>query len=232
MDDRKKKSPEPQEKLHLNYNREEFVDTFFKKGAEFAAELLDELQALRKENKQLINKNANLIIQLASDDAIRDLLVKIDELEREKSKLEGHANNAVKITEDYADRYSEVEKELDTMANLYVALYQLHSTLVPNEVLGVIEQLLAQFVGAGNFVIYLKRNIDGDDYLVPIHAYHCNNIAGTQIKWGTGPIGETAETKLHFVGDSIQNRRELSSGVHSDGARRRYHRRYRYSGIL
>lgn len=181
--------------------REEFFETFFKKGAEFASELLNELEALRRNAESLSQENVSLRHQLASDDAIRDLLKKIEELEDEKNKLREHIQSAAERTENFADRYREVEKELDSMANLYVALYQLHATLSPPEVLGVIEQLLAQFIGAGSFVIYLRRGNDDEKHLAPVHAYHYEEAVGTRIKWGEGPIGEAAATQVHSVGD-------------------------------
>jgi hypothetical protein len=181
--------------------REEFFETFFKKGAEFASELLDELESLRRNAENLSEENLSLRHQLASDDAIRDLLKKIEELEDEKNRLRLHIQSAAKKTEDFADRYHEVEKELDSMANLYVALYQLHATLSPQEVLGVIEQLLAQFIGAGSFVIYLRRDDERGKCLVPVHAYHFEEAAGTRIEWNEGPIGEAAATQTHSVTD-------------------------------
>ncbi|MDJ0765693.1 MAG: GAF domain-containing protein [Myxococcota bacterium] len=192
---------EPKELLGFASKREEFFETFFRKGAEFANELLKELETLRHDTALLTEENVSLRHQLASDDAIRDLLKKIESLESEKHKMREHIQNAAARTEDYAGRYAEVERELDTMANLYVALYQLHSTLSPEEVLGVIEQLLAQFIGAGSFVIYLRSD-DGDvPVLKPVHAYHCEEVTGTRIRWGEGPIGEAASTQVHSVAD-------------------------------
>lgn len=194
----------PTETVALEGRKEEFFETFFRKGAEFANELLTELETLRFNAKQLSEENISLKHQLASDDAIRDLLAKIENLEEEKQKLRSHIQNVSQKTNDYAGRYQEVEKELDSMANLYVALYQLHATLSPQEVLGVIEQLLAQFVGAGSFVIYLRREGEEGPYLEPVHAYHCHEAAGTNIKWGEGPIGETAETQVQWVADLMR----------------------------
>lgn len=195
----KKKGQE--DKLSLSSEREDFFEAFFRKGAEFASELLRELNELRATSRSLKEENIDLKHQLASEGAIRELLEKIDRLEKEKNSLKQNVEVSVRESENYADRYQEVEKELDMMANLYVALYQLHSTLSPNEVLGVIEQLLAQFIGARSFVIYLKREIDGEKMLLPVHAYHCNSATGKKVKWNDGPIGEAAATGVHFVSD-------------------------------
>jgi hypothetical protein len=200
MDDTKKAAT-TEDGTDLSEQGKDFIETFFRKGAEFTSELLIELEALREHAQKISEQNVELRHQLASDDAIRDLLKKIEHLENEKNKLRGHAQNAAEESRDYAGRYAEVEKELDSMANLYVALYQLHATLSPREVLGVIEQLLAQFVGAGSFVIYLRREKEGNLILEPIHAYHCDNAAGKEVPWNEGPIGEAAATQLHSVAD-------------------------------
>ncbi|MFO8070935.1 MAG: GAF domain-containing protein [Polyangia bacterium] len=189
------------EHLDLEDRREQFLETFFRKGAEFTNELLDEVGNLRARIDQLTEENAALRHQLASDDAIRELLVKIEELEREKSSLRGRAKNATEESLDYKERYSEVERELDAMANLYVASYQLHSTLRPAEVLSIIEQLLMQFVGAASFAIYLRTDTADAHVLQPAHTFECERVRGNEVRWGEGPIGEAAETQVHSVRD-------------------------------
>lgn len=188
------------ETMDLESKREDFVETFFRKGAEFTSSLLAELQSVHEENERLRNDCAELRHHLKSEEAIRELLNKIEELEQDKDNLQQHVRTELKTREDYAARYAEVERELDTMANLYVALSQLHSKFKPAEMLGVIEQLLAQFVGAGSFIIYLRRNNGKLPVLHPVHAYHCERVEGP-IEWNDGPVGEAAATQMHFVAD-------------------------------
>lgn len=185
--------------LNLAAQREEFLETFFRKGAEFASELIDELETLKVKLNALTLENAELRHHLASDDAIRELLVKIDKLEEEKKRLRSRAEVAVREIHDYEGRYSEVEKELDAMANLYVASYQLHSTLEPTEVLSVIEQVLMQFVGVGAFAIYLVRHSDDAKPIEPVHAFQCEGVEIKSEPWGQGAIGEAAATGVYFV---------------------------------
>ena len=180
--------------------RSEFIETFFRKGAEFTSSLLSELKSLKEDSERLQLENAELRHHLASEEAIRELLEKIEKLEQEKDRLTRNVRHEAAKNEDYAERYAEVERELDTMANLYVALSQLHSTFEPKEMLGVIEQLLAQFIGAGSFVIYLRRGAEDEKRLEPVHAYHCSPVQQSVV-WGEGPVGETAATKLRFIAD-------------------------------
>lgn len=201
MKDEKKSSLDQSEVLDLMAKREEFMETFFHKGAEFSAELIEELQELRQSAAKLAEENMELRHQLASDDAIRDLLRKIEKLEREKESLLSRMEIAVHQSRDFAGRYAEVEKELDAMANLFVAAYQLHANLDINEVLGVIEQLLLQLVGVHSFAIYLRKDGDDDKMLEPVHAYHCDKVKGAPVALGEGPIGEAAVTQVPFVVD-------------------------------
>ena len=198
MSDEKKSVETPPD---FDFERGEFVETFFRKGAEFTSKLLAELKSLQSYTERLKDENAELRHHLASEEAIRELLEKIDNLEQEKARLKAHVKDENERKVNFEEKYAEVERELDTMANLYVVLSQLHSKFEPKEMLGVIEQLLAQFIGVGSFVIYLRRDNGKNRYLAPVHAYHCDNV-GEMIAWGEGAIGETAETQMHYVPES------------------------------
>ncbi len=195
---REGKSEDP---LNLTAKREEFLDNFFKRGAHFTTELLGEIDSLRKRVSNLSDENANLQTHLASDDAIRDLLTTIEKLEEDKHKLRTRMKDADNENRNYIDRYAVVEAELDGMANLYVASFQLHGTLQPEGVLSVLDQMLMQFVGAASFAIFLRQPADGTDLLIPVHAFHCDSVKGTTVPWNQGIIGESAATQVSHVGD-------------------------------
>ncbi len=146
--------------------RDSFVHTFFKKGAEFTDELLRDNDRLRKRLFDLESENAALRTHLASDEAIRELLRKIEHLEVEKEQLLSHVREAERHSSHLFTRYSEVEEELSNLAHLYVASYQLHSTLHLREVLRHLQELLTQLVGSRTHAFYLKDPTVGE--LVPI----------------------------------------------------------------
>ncbi len=193
-----KKADEILTNAKFDFERGEFVETFFRKGAEFTSQLLGELKKLQSHAERLKNENAELRHHLASEEAIRELLEKIDMLENEKKQLSQHVEGETQKNVDFAEKYAEVERELDTMANLYVALSQLHSKFEPKEMLGVIEQLLAQFIGVGSFVIYLRRDEQSARYLEPVHSYHYGEV-GDNVAWNEGAVGEAAASQLNFV---------------------------------
>jgi hypothetical protein len=160
MSDKKaktKRSDRPPTDLsaQLKVQRDSFVHTFFKKGAEFTEELLRENERLRKAVGEVESENAALRTQLASDEAIRDLLRKIDSLEREKSALLSHVYEAEAVSTRFLNRHAQIEEELSNLASLHVASYHLHSTLRLPRVVRHLKELLAQIVGARSFAIYV-----------------------------------------------------------------------------
>jgi GAF domain-containing protein len=175
MTDRKAKKEEslPPEPPHadLKTQRDSFVHTFFKKGAELTDELLKENERLRKIQVDLDKENAALKTQLRSDEAIRDLLRKIEHLERDKQFLLSSVHEHEAVSTRFTSRFAEIEEELANMANLYVASYQLHSTLQLATVLRHLKELLAQLVGARAHAFYLASrpgSNGGTPELIPI----------------------------------------------------------------
>lgn len=188
---------------------EEFLETFFRKGAEFTEQLLSETQKMKARIQDLSEENIQLRSQLASDDAVKDLLVKIRSLEEEKVNIRRTAADARKEYQTYENRYGEMEQELDQMANLYVASSQLHATMKASEVLSVIEQMLMQFVGAASVGIFLRAyDEDKTPYLKPVHSFHCDEIRGKRVKWNTVPIGEAAATGVSFITEPDKAKKE------------------------
>jgi GAF domain-containing protein len=193
----------------LTVQREEFLETFFKRGAEFTNELLGEVHELQGQLRQLRDENAALRLHLASDDAIRDLLVKIEALENEKHALATHIESSKQESSDYLSRYHDVELELDAMANLYVASYQLHIALTPAEVFSIMEQILMQFVGVARFAVLLRRNVSGGEpVLETVHLFHCDELAGRAMKGADEIIRESVSTAVHYLGDPTEPREE------------------------
>jgi hypothetical protein len=138
----------------LKQKRDAFLHTFFRRGAELTDELVHENKRLREEIVTLEEENAGLKTQLASDRAIRDLLEKIDSLEREKSRLLSTVHEHEEITNRFTNRFTEIEQELESFANLYVASFQLHMSLRARAVARNVRELLVQLIGARSLAIY------------------------------------------------------------------------------
>jgi nitrate/nitrite-specific signal transduction histidine kinase len=59
------------------------------------------------------------------------------------------------VSQEFTARYHEIERENNNLANLYVASFQLHSTMDLREVTQIILEILLNFVGAKTFAIQL-----------------------------------------------------------------------------
>jgi hypothetical protein len=156
MSEKKGREPrhEDSEPNELKAQRDAFLQTFFKRGAELTEELMRENSRLRDQIATLEANNASLKTQLASDRAIRDLLLKIEDLEREKARLLSTVEEQEEITSRFSNRFAEIESELESFANVYVASFQLHSSLRPPLVLKNLKELCVQLVGARSVAIY------------------------------------------------------------------------------
>jgi hypothetical protein len=146
--------PGPSVGTELKEKRDAFLQTFFKRGAELTDELVKENRRLHEFATRLEEENASLKTQLASDRAIRDLLLKIDQLEREKARLLSTVHQQEELTSRVTNRFQEIESELESFANLYVASFQLHASLKARNVVKNVKELLVQLIGARSVAIY------------------------------------------------------------------------------
>lgn len=191
------KAPVPERTRDLRSEREEFIRTFLHKGAEVTEALLRENKGLDEELTQLREENAKLRAHLASNDAIRELLVTIDGLEQERKSL---LQRSGEIQQQFAQReqhHSEIEKELNDLASLYVASFQLNSTLSIGRVIKHMSELLEQLVGAQSFAIYLLST-DGARG-IPVGARGQLPAALGPVSLEDGPLGDVCLTGVARV---------------------------------
>src|SRR5262245_40295320 len=107
--------------VDLSRERETFVRTFLRKGVELTEGLIEDNKVLRSQVIEAQREIARLRAQVASDDAIRDLLRKIESLEGERRELLERSNELMESTRRSEHRNVEVEQELHDLANLYIA---------------------------------------------------------------------------------------------------------------
>jgi hypothetical protein len=174
----------------LKGKRDAFLQTFFKRGAELTDELVSENRKLRDQIADLETENAALKTQLASDEAIRDLLRKIEQLEREKARLLSTVHRQEEITH----RVTEIEAELESFANLYVASFQLHTSLRVRSVVRHVRELLEQLVGARSLAIYFIDEVARR--LSPISSYGVDIATLPAIPLHDAPPGDVAAATI------------------------------------
>ena len=189
--------------VDLVKERETFVRSFLKKGVELTEELLHENVELRDEAARLRQENARLRAQVASDDAIRSLLAKIEELEVEKKSLVTRSEELAEAQASDEGRYVEIERELNDLANLYVASYQLHASLSVRRVTRHLLDMVGQLVGAFSFAIYA---VDGEAGVIrPIASEKVAPEELLPVPLGEGPVGEACLTGIAKIPDKLSN---------------------------
>lgn len=186
----------------LKKERDAFIQQFFRKGAQFTEELLKENERLRDRMLEIEAENRKLRAHLASDEAIRDLLRKIEELESEKMDLVHRSARAEAVQDNFSAQYAEVENELAHFANLYVATSQLHTALSVRGVLRALKELLAQLLGAAAFAVYLLSDDGAELVALTSEGVESSDVARLPVTHGAiGRAFADGEVAFRVEGD-------------------------------
>jgi len=175
-----------EKEINISRTADEFLQ-IFRRGEEFTKELIKENERLRFRLVQLeeeVNKEGNEGRARVYEDRIKML-------EQEIGSLVERYKQAEEENKDFVSKYVEVEAENNMLANLYVASYQLHSTLDFNEVLRVVMEIIINLVGAEKFAIFLLD--DKTHELVPVASEGLSLNEFPKVKPGEGTIGKVAK---------------------------------------
>lgn len=164
--------------------------TMYNKVAQFTQELLEQNQILSEQIKKLEQEKEKALKEIAGKEE-QELQKKIEELKKEKDELLSKYKEVSQETKDFAQRYHEIETENNNLANLYVASYQLHSTLDFMEVLDVITEIIINLIGAGKFAILLHQEKQG--VLKPVKSEGLPLESIPEVRLGEGMIGAVAQ---------------------------------------
>lgn len=181
---------------------EEFVN-LFEKGLSFTKEILAENERLRF---RLASLEAEVDVsrrhggQVDGDALVHALRKQLTELEAERSRLLSSFQEVENLNRDYQQRYVEIETEHNNLANLYIASYQLHSTLSFREVVQVVSEIIINLVGVASFVLYLYDT--ASEKLEPLtsEGIELDGIVAVDLK--DPVIGRAASTKERYVRDA------------------------------
>jgi hypothetical protein len=186
----------------LTAKREEFLRSFVRRGVELTEELLGENRVLQERLMSLEQDNARMRAQLASDDAIRELLSKIEGLERERQLLLSRSTQLETVSRQAEGRYREIEHDLTELASLYVAGDQLASHLEPRRVVRNIRELLEQLVGVRSFVLYRVEPSGTRAVVLAVHGSAAEGAPPISLTEG-GQIADACLTGVVWVADRI-----------------------------
>lgn len=100
-------------------------------------------------------------------------------------------------------KYTQLEEENNNLANLYVASYQLHSTIDFMEILRILLEIITNLIGAERFTIMLID--EQSNKLVPraSEGMSLDTLSVTEI--GKGIIGKVAATGESYFTSALSN---------------------------
>ena len=130
----------------------------FRKGQEFTQDLLKENERLRF---QVVHLEEAMKTKLEAPDSgqqssmSQDMAEQLAQYEARFAELETRLSEVEAENVDFVQRYIDVEEQNNNLANLYVASFQLHSTLDYQEVLQIILEIIINLIGGEIFAIYL-----------------------------------------------------------------------------
>lgn len=132
----------------------EFIGVF-SKGAQLTEELIGENRRLRLKLTAMEQDTLDRGAGTTGDEAILRLQRRFDELQARHDAMVAKIKNVEQENQDFAQRYIEIEEENNNLANLYIASFQLHSTLNFREVLQIIQEIVINLIGAETFCVYV-----------------------------------------------------------------------------
>ena len=174
---------------------EELIEVM-RRGQRFTEGLLAENERLRldavKNESERIRRENELVARVSAltlvNDQLRDSHVHLDRRLQE-IQAENH---------EFASRYVEIGRENESLANLYIASYRLHSTLNPEEVSSIIGEIMVELVGAEEFGLLLID--ENTNELTPIIVEGTLHDYPAHILVGEGPIGKAVrEGKPYYA---------------------------------
>ena len=200
--------------LDLVESKREFIETFFKRGAEFTEELMRENEKLRfrvvqlEEERRALAASVQSPTPTAGAGALRELVARIEQLEGEREALMSRFAGVERLNRDIYDRYHDIERENNNLANLYVASFQLHSTMELRELTQIILEILLNFVGAKTFAIQLV-----DDEHGKLRTLASEGIERAKVPEGSvaeGHVGDVIKSGHHYIdGERLRARADL-----------------------
>jgi len=167
----------------------DFMD-MYSRVAEFTRELMEENHKLQARINELMSDRERLLLDSDQAPEEANLLRRLEEVKKEKQDLLQHYRRIEEENKDFQHRYHEIESVNNNLANLYVASYQLHSTLDLNEVLYIITEIIINLIGAQTFSIMLLNDKKGCLEAVKTEGLSFEEMPA--LKKGEGVIGQVA----------------------------------------
>jgi transcriptional regulator with GAF, ATPase, and Fis domain len=166
----------------------------FQEAKEFTEELLKENERLRFRLAALEDAGGG-----ASPEA-EVLNKRVRELEDRLAEVEARFRKVEAENKQFADRYIEIESQNNNLANLYVASYQLHSTMDYKEVVRIVQEIIINLVGAEAFHIFVVSDKTSQ---LELETSEGQEAPRRTVALGEGLIGEAAQSGENFFAEDV-----------------------------
>jgi len=184
----------------LRSERDQFLQKFTR-GGRLSEDFLRDYEQLEQRLRDVEAENAELRAKVETNDAVRELLTKIELLELEKAELVSRFHRVEAASSKVTERVHEVEIEFANLANLFVATNQLHSSLSPRGVTRRIKEVLAQIVGAERYSVYFANSESTE--LVPIASEGIPGASLVPVRVAGTRLGEAFRTGSALVEEEL-----------------------------
>ena len=179
----------PEDLLSFFSKSEELLELFHK-GKRFTEELLVENERLRYRTVQLEKESMEVSSALTRE--IERLRLENSQLAQKLEFLEDRFVTVEADSKDFALRYIEVEEQNANLASLYVASYQLHSTLDPAEVVQCIKEILINLIGSEEFGLFIVDEDSQELLLAGCEGAIAESLERQRVSFGEGLEGMVA----------------------------------------
>jgi hypothetical protein len=160
----------------------------FRRGAEFTRELVEENARLRRKLLEVETRQNDAAQDPKEWDRLREELVeRIHALQSEREDALERLGALEQENRSFAERFLQIEEENNNLANLYVASYQLHSTLDLQEVLRIVVEIVINLVGAEVLCVFALD--ERTNKLEPVAAEGRERSSFPAVPLGQGGIG-------------------------------------------
>jgi regulator of replication initiation timing len=144
--------------------------------------------------------------KLTLQEKLLTLREELDRIYHEQSDLRRQLAEVEAANQQHSRQYVDVEQQNNNLANLYVASYQLHSTLDRGEVLAAIKEIVINLIGSEELGIY-ELSADGAALRL-VGSFGIDPAAYATVPVGSGIIGNTALSgEIYSPGKGVQHGR-------------------------
>jgi len=138
------------------------------------------VEQVRQENEKL-----RLLVRALQDelehrsDEVSEAREKLDRERAEREQLKTQVAAIEYENRRISEHYVEIERQNNDLAHLYVASYRLHETLNRDEVIQVVQEIVANLIGSEEMAIFEMQN--GELKLLASHGIDAGNLQTTSL---------------------------------------------------